>query len=48
MLIVVKSQWWAANHVDGISLMRWHYKDNGWEEIAKRTRYGAGMEKERH
>ena len=26
----------TANHVDSISLLGWHYKDNGWGESSKR------------
>ena len=36
-----------ADHVDGISLLGWHYKDNGWGESAKRPRCVPQVEEER-
>ena len=35
LIVSKKRQRLMANHVDGISLMGWHYKDNGWGEIAR-------------
>ena len=43
-----KRQRLMADHVDGISLMGWHYKDHGWGELGKRPRYGTEMETGRH
>ena len=42
-----KRQRLMADHVDGISLMGWHYKDHGWGKLAKRPRCGAEMETEK-
>ena len=44
LIVSKKRQRLTADHVDGISLMGWHYKDNGWGELAKRPRCGARME----
>ena len=33
--------------VDGINLLGWHYKDNGWGESAKRPRCVPQVEGER-
>ena len=42
-LVVGKErQWLMADHVGGVNLMGWHYKDNGWGESAK-TYVGAEM-----
>ena len=38
LIIGKKWQQLTADNVDGISLLRWHYKDNDWGESAKRTR----------
>ena len=43
-----KRQRLTADHMDGISLMGWQYKDNGWGEIAKRPRCGAKRERDRY
>ena len=47
LIVSKKRQRLTADHVDGISLMGWHYKDNGWGELAKRPRCGARMEIDR-
>ena len=36
LIIRKKRQRLTSNHVDGISLLGWYYKDNGWGESAKR------------
>ena len=36
LVISKKRQRLTADHVDGISLLGWHYKDNGWGESSKR------------
>ena len=33
--------------MDGISLLGWHYKDNGWEESPKKPRCVPKVEGER-
>ena len=43
-----KRQRLMANRVDGISLMGWQNKDNGWRELAKRPRRGAERERNKH
>ena len=48
LIVRKKSQRLMADHVDDISLMGWHYKDNGWGELAKRPKCGAEMEMDRH
>ena len=48
LIMSKKRQRLPANHVDGITLMGWHYKDNGGGKLAKRPRCGAKMETERH
>ena len=42
-----KRQRLMADHVDGISLLGWHYKDNGWGESGKRPRCVPQVEGER-
>ena len=37
LVISKKRQRLSADHVDGISLLGWHYKDNGWGESSKRN-----------
>ena len=36
LVISKKRQRLTADHVDSISLLGWHYKDNGWGESSKR------------
>ena len=38
LVINTKRQQLTADHVDGISLLGWRYKDNGWGESSKRIR----------
>ena len=38
----------TADHVGGISLLGWHYKDNGWGESSKRIRCVPQVEGQRH
>ena len=38
LVISKKRQRLTADHVDGINLLGWHYKDNGWGELSKRLR----------
>ena len=45
--LIVSKKRLTADHVDGISLMGWHYKDHGWGELAKRPRCGAEMKTDR-
>ena len=47
LIISKKRQRLTADHVDGISLLGWHYKDNGWGESAKRPRCVPQVEEER-
>ena len=47
LIINKKRQLLAADNVDGISLLGWHYKDNGWGESAKRPRCVPQVEGER-
>ena len=47
LIISKKRQRLTADHVDGISLLGWHYKDNGWGESAKRPRCVPQVEGER-
>ena len=42
-----KRQRLTAEHVDGISLLGWHYKDNGWGESSKRLRCVPHVEGQR-
>ena len=37
IVISKKRQRLTANHVDGISLLEWHYEDNGLGRIIKET-----------
>ena len=37
LVINKKRQQLTADHVDGISLLGWHYKDDGWGESSKRV-----------
>ena len=48
VLMSKKRHWLTADHVDGISLMGWYYKDHGCGELAKKPRCGAEMETDRH
>ena len=48
LIVSKKRRGLTVGHVDGISLMGWHCKDNGWVEVAKRPRCGAEMEMDRH
>ena len=47
LIMSKKRQRLTADHVDGISLMGWHYKDHGWGELAKGPRCGAEMKTDR-
>ena len=47
LIVSKKRQRLLANHVDGISLMGWRYKDHGWGQLAKRPRCGTEMETDR-
>ena len=46
LVISKKRQRLIANHVDGISLLGWHYKDNGWGESSKRLRCVPQLERQ--
>ena len=43
-----KIQRLTSDHVDGISLLGWHYKDNGLGESSKRIRCVLKVEGQRH
>ena len=47
LVISKKRQRLMADHVDSISLLGWHYKDNGWGESAKRSRCVPHVEGQR-
>ena len=47
LIISKKRQRLTADHVDGISLLGWHYKDNGWGESSKRLRCVPQVEGQR-
>ena len=47
LVISKKRQRLTADHVDGISLLGWHYKDNGWGESSKRLRCVPEVEEQR-
>ena len=47
LIIGKKRQQLTADNVDDISLLGWHYKDNGWGESAKRPRWVPQVEGER-
>ena len=47
LVINKKRQRLMADHVDGISLLGWHYKDNGWGESSKRIRCAQQVEGQR-
>ena len=47
LIMSKKRQRLTADHVDGISLMGWHYENHRWGELAKRPRGGAEMETDR-
>ena len=38
LIMSKKKQPMTADHVDSISFMGWHYKDNNWWKIAKRPK----------
>ena len=48
LVLSKKRQRLTADHVDGISLLGWHYKDNGWGESSKRIRCVLQVEGQRH
>ena len=48
LIVSKKRQRLTADHVDGISLMGWHYKDHGWGELANIPKCGVEMEIGRH
>ena len=47
LIISKKRQRLTGDNVYGISLLGWHYKDNGWGESAKRPRCVPQVEGER-
>ena len=47
LTISKKRQQLTPDHVDGISLLGCHYKDNGWGESAKRPWYVPQVEGEK-
>ena len=47
LVISKKRQRLTADHVDDISLLGWHYKDNGWGESSKRVRCVPQVEGQR-
>ena len=47
LIISKKRQRLTSDHVDGISLLGWHYKDKGWGESAKRPRCAAQVQGQR-
>ena len=47
LIMSKERQGMTVDHVDGISLMGWHYKDHSWGELAKRPRCGDEMETDR-
>ena len=48
LIIGKKRQRLTADNVDGINLLGWHYKDNGWGESSKRIRCVPQVERQRH
>ena len=48
LIIGKKRQRLTADNMDGISLLGWHYKDNGWGESSKRIRCVPQVEGQRH
>ena len=46
LIVSKKRQRLMADHVDGIILMGWHYKDNGWGESTKRPLFIPWVEGE--
>ena len=48
LIIGKKRQRLTTDNVDGISLLGWHYKDNGWGESSKRIRCVPQVEGQRH
>ena len=48
LVLSKKRQRLTADHVDGISLLGWHYKDNGWGESSKRIRCVLQVEGQPH
>ena len=48
LVLSKKRQRLTADHVDGISLLGWHCKDNGWEESSKRIQCVPQVEGQRH
>ena len=48
LVLSKKRQRLTADHVDGIILLGWHYKDNGWGESSKRIRCVPQVEGQRH
>ena len=48
VVLCKKRQRLTADHVDSISLLGWHYKDNAWGESSKRIRCVPQMEGQRH
>ena len=47
LVLSKKRQRLTTDHVDGISLLGWHYKDNGWGESSKRIRCVPQVEGQR-
>ena len=48
LVLSKKRQRLTADHVDGISLLGWHYKDNVWGESLKRIRCILEVEGQQH
>ena len=47
LIINKKRQRLTSDHLNGISLLGWHYKDKGWGESEKRPRCTSQVEGER-
>ena len=47
LVLSKKRQRLTADHVEGISLLGWHYKDNSWGESSKRIRCVPQVEEQR-
>ena len=48
LVLSKKGQQLTADNVDRISLLGWHYKDNGWGESSKRIRCVPQVEGQQH
>ena len=47
LIISKRRQRLTFDHMDGISLLEWYYKDKGWGESAKRTQCAAEVQGQR-